>query len=148
MPTQSSPQSLSCVFSACGIKTRRQRKKREEGKEGSEEGGETNISNEAAGRRGDNSPTPTPQKQSDSCSFQNEGDGCTRQIPPTPLSGWLPPTARGAAYLLPLPRQHIIIIIMSSDLHWRRRWKDSEGRGGCLSRAATVSSKTAWVFMS
>lgn len=47
--------------------------------------------------------------------FQNQGDGCTRQIPPTLLSGWLPPTARGATHHRPLPGQHII-----SDLHWRR----------------------------
>lgn len=47
--------------------------------------------------------------------FQNQGDGCARQIPPTLLSGWLPPTARGATHHQPLPGQHII-----SDLHWRR----------------------------
>lgn len=57
----------------------------------------------------------------------NEGDGCARQIPPTLLSGWLPPTARGAAHLQPLPRQHIII----SDLHWRRRrMRRERGRRG------------------
>lgn len=86
----------SCIFTACSTKAENK---------GRKEGRETNkaIPNEAAGRRGDNSPTPTPsQKQSASCSFQNEGDGCVRQIPPTLLSGWLPPTARGAAHLQPV----------------------------------------------
>lgn len=58
--------------------------------------------------------------------------GALGRIPPTLLSGWLPPTARRAAHLQPLPRQHIII----SDLHTGGGGGHGEGEG----RAATVNS--------
>lgn len=124
---------------------RQQKQKTKEGRKK-----ETNkaIPNESAGRRSDNSPTPTPsQKQSASCSFQNQVDGCARQIPPTLLSGWLPPTAHGAAHTQLLPGQHITIII--SDLH-RRRWRRTRmGRGWPFEQWAGLSMRTgtSWAIL-